>query len=85
MKLQDGNKRVDNPETSNTLRDASFIKTTKEEEAFIKRLMTMNFKHHVIKYVIDIVTLRGKKMIELEKGNRKFQKKINGKYLMLFH
>ena len=31
--------------------------------------MTMNFKHHVIKYVIYIVTLCGKKMIELEKYN----------------
>ena len=61
---------------SHILRDESVIKTTKEEEALIKRLMTMNFKHHVIKYVIDIVTLCWEK---------KSQKKINGKYLLLFH
>ena len=60
-KLQDGNERVDNPETSDTLRNESFIKTTKEEEELIKRLMTMNFKHHVMQSVIDIVTLRGNK------------------------
>ena len=29
-KLQDGNERVDNPETSDTLCDNSVIKTTKE-------------------------------------------------------
>ena len=29
--------------------------------------MTINFKHHVIEYVIDIVTLCGEKTIELEK------------------
>ena len=45
----------------------SVINTTKEEEALIKRLITMNFKHHVIQYVIDIVTSCGEKMIELEK------------------
>ena len=67
LKLQDGKERVDNPETSDTLRDDSVIKTTKEEEALIERLMTMSFKHHVIQSVIDIVTLCGKKMKELEK------------------
>ena len=36
----------------------------------------MNFKHHVIQYVIDIVTLCGGEMIELGK---KIQKKITGK------
>ena len=55
-KHQEGNKRVDNPETSDTLRDESVIKTTKEKESLIKRLITMYFKHHVIKYVIDIGT-----------------------------
>ena len=29
-KIQDGNERVDNPETSDTLRDDSVINTTKE-------------------------------------------------------
>ena len=63
MKLQDGNEIVDNSETSDTLRDDSIIKTTKEREALIQRLMTMNFKYHVIKYVIDIVYLCGEKMM----------------------
>ena len=66
-KNQDSNECVDNLETSDTLRDESVINTTKEEEASIKRLMTTNFKHHVIQYVIDIVTLCWEKMIELEK------------------
>ena len=35
----------------------SVIKTTKEEEALIKRLITLNLKHHVMQYMIDIVTL----------------------------
>ena len=39
---QDGNKTV--------------INKTKEEEALIKRLMSMNFKQSFILYVIDIVT-----------------------------
>ena len=59
MKHQDGNERIDNTETSDTLRDDSVIKTTKEQEAFIKRLMNMNFKHHVIQSVIHIVPLCG--------------------------
>ena len=41
-KIQEGNESVDNSETSYTLRDDSIFKTTKEIEAFIKRLMTMN-------------------------------------------
>ena len=53
---QDGNESVDNPETSDTSRNEIIINTTKEEEALIKRLMSMNFKHHVIQYVIYIVT-----------------------------
>ena len=32
----------------------TIINKTKEEEAFIKRFMCVNFKHHVIEYVIDI-------------------------------
>ena len=56
-KHQDGNERVDNPETLDTLRNESVINTTKEEEALIKWLMTMDFKLHVTQYVIDIVTL----------------------------
>ena len=31
------------------------INKTKEEESFIKRLMSMNFKQDFIEYVIDIV------------------------------
>ena len=38
--------------------------------------MSMNFKHHVIQYEIDIVTSCGKKMIESEKE----KKKVSGKY-----
>ena len=53
---QDSNEIVDNPETIDTSRNESVINTTKEEEALIKRLMSMNFKHHVIQYVIYIVT-----------------------------
>ena len=52
LKLQDGKERVDNPETSDTLRDDS-VK--------IKRLMTMDFKHHIIQSVIDVVKFCGKK------------------------
>ena len=37
----------------------SVINTTKEEEAWIKRLMSMNFKQNIIQYVIYIVTLCG--------------------------
>ena len=60
-KYQDGNESVDNSETPDILRDDSIIKTTKEEEeALIKRLMTMNFKCHVIQSVIDIVYLDGR-------------------------
>ena len=59
MKLQDDNESVDNSGTSYTLRDDSIITTTKEEEALIQRLMTMNFKYRVIQSVIDIVSLCG--------------------------
>ena len=58
-KHQDGNERVDNPETPDNLRDESVIKKTKEYEAFIKRLKTVNFKHHGMQYVINIVTFSG--------------------------
>ena len=60
-KHQDGNESVDITETSYALRNVSFINTAKEEASFIKRLMTMNFKLRVVQYVIDIVTLCGKK------------------------
>ena len=60
--LQDGNESVDISENSDTLRDDSIIKKTKEEEeALIQRLMNLNFKYHVIQSVIDIVSLCGKK------------------------
>ena len=67
LKLHEGNESVHNSETWNTLRDDSIIKTTKEEEALIQRLMTMNFKYHVILSVIDIDSLCGGEMIELVK------------------
>ena len=54
-KLQDGNEPVDIPETSDTLHDYIVIKTIKEEEALIKRLMTMNFKYHDIPSVVNVV------------------------------
>ena len=56
-KIQEGNESVDNSETSDTLCDDSIIETTKKIEALIQRLITMNFKYHVIQYVIDIVSL----------------------------
>ena len=56
-KIQEGNESVDNYETSDTFCDDSIIKTNKEKESFIQRLMTMNFKYHVIHSVIDIVCL----------------------------
>ena len=66
--------------------DESVIEKNKEEEeALIKRLMSMNFKQNDVQYVIDIVTLCGKKMIELEKQNKKFQARMNGKQSMLYH
>ena len=68
---QDGNESVINP--------------TKEEEAFIKRLMSINFKRHLIQYVIDIVTSCGESMIESEKEKKKYQENMNGKHLLLFH
>ena len=40
-----------------------FINTNKEVEALVKRLMSRNFKHHVIQCVIDIVNSCGGKMI----------------------
>ena len=60
-KVQDVNESVDNSEASDTFRDDSIIKTTKEEEALIQRLMTMDFKYHVIQSVIYVVTLCGEK------------------------
>ena len=65
--IQEGNESLDNSETSNTLRDDSIVKTTKEIETFIQRFRTMNFKYHVIHSVIYIVSLCGKKIIELAK------------------
>ena len=58
-KNQDSNESVDNPENSDTSRNEIFINKTKEEAALIEWLITMNFKHHVMKYVIDIVTTCG--------------------------
>ena len=62
-KHQDVNECVDNHETSDTLRNKIDINTKKEEEPLIKRLMTMNFKPHVIQYVIYIISLCGGEMI----------------------
>ena len=75
-KIQKDNESVDNYETLDTLRDDSNINTTKEIESLIQQLITINFKYHVIHSVIDIVSLCGKKMIELAK---------KGNYLLLFH
>ena len=52
------------------MRDDRFIKITKEEEALIQRLMTMNFKYHVIQSVIDIVSLCGGRIIGLAKTKK---------------
>ena len=41
----------------------SVINKTKEEEALIKRLMSMNFKQNIIQYVIYIFTSCRGKMI----------------------
>ena len=65
LKHQDGNENVDNHETSDSSCNESVINTTKEEEVLIKRLMYINFKHHIIQYVIYIVTSCGGKIIEL--------------------
>ena len=62
----------------------SVINKTKEEQVFLKRLMSMNFKQNVIQYVIDIVTSCEKKRYNWEK-NKNYQAKINGKHLLLFH
>ena len=43
------------------VRGDSIINTTKEEEALIQRLITVNFKYHVIQSVIYIVSLCGEK------------------------
>ena len=59
-KHQDGNESVDNPEISDTSRNESFFNTTKKR-ALIKPLIFTDFKHHVIHYVIDIVSLCGEK------------------------
>ena len=55
LKHQYSNESFDNPKTSDTSRNESFINTTKEEESLIKWLMTINFKRHAIQYVVDIV------------------------------
>ena len=75
-KYQDGNKHVDNPETSDTLRGDSVIKIAKEQKALIKRLMTMNFKHNVIQSGIDIVTLCGGKWYNWRKKPAKYKWEI---------
>ena len=65
LKYQDGKESVVNPEILNTSCNESVINITKETEALIEGLMSMNFKNHVIKYVININTSCGEKMIEL--------------------
>ena len=57
------------------MRDNIIIKTTKEEEALIQRLITINFKYNVIQYVIDNVSLCSEKMIELAKENKQISAK----------
>ena len=41
--------------------NVSVTNKTKEEEALIKRLISMSFKQNAIQYVIDIVTSGGGK------------------------
>ena len=67
MKSLRNEENDDNPETIDTSRNESVTNITKEEESLIKWLMSMNFKHHAIQYVIDVFSLCGEKMIELEK------------------
>ena len=57
------------------MRDDIIIKTTKEEETLIQRLITINFKYNVIQYVIDNVSLCSEKMIELAKENKQISAK----------
>ena len=57
IKIKEVNESVDNSETSDNLGDDSIIKTTKNIEALIQRLMTMNFKYHVTHSVINIFPL----------------------------
>ena len=56
LQNQYGNESVYNHETLYTSLNESVINTTKEKESLIKRLIYMNFKHHVVQYVIDVVT-----------------------------
>ena len=84
-KHQDSNESVDNTKTSDTFNNESVINTIKKEEAWIKRLITMNIKLHVIQYEIDIVTLCGEKWHNWKKIITKYHTKINCKYLILFH
>ena len=63
---QYGNEIFDNTETIDTSHNECVINITKEEEALIKWLMSMNLKHHLIQYVIVIVTSCGGKLIELD-------------------
>ena len=53
----------------------SVINTTKEEQALIKGFMSMDFKHHIILYVKDIVTFCGKKWLNWNNKRRKKQGK----------
>ena len=84
-KIQEGNESFYNYETSDALRDEIIIKTTKKIEALIQRLRTMDFKYHVIHSVIGIVSFYGGKWYNWQKKRKKFQKNINGNYLLLFH
>ena len=61
IKNEKGNGSVDDYETSDNFCDNSIIKTTRKGELLIQRLMTMNFKCHLIHYVINIVRLCGGK------------------------
>ena len=62
-KIKEGNESVDNSESSDNLLDDSIIKKTQKREALIQRLITMNFKYHVIHSLINIVPLSGGEMI----------------------
>ena len=64
-KIDDGEHKEENSQHQHG--NESVINKIKEEEAFIRRFISMNFQQEVIKYVIGTITSCGKKVIELEK------------------
>ena len=64
--------------------NVSIINKTEEEEALIERLISINLPLKVLNYVIGNISSCWKKMIEF-KNKIKYQEKINGNIVMLFH